>query len=185
MYTAIQRSAELGIKLVNAFASLERDLTHSASTVSASELEEFKEKRLSKYRNLLHDAILPMPKHQNRRKIPKPDRIDQYRLWTQVMYHYHDDDFVFASDQVKDDFRATCSRLEDAWRAMCERYEHLQEKSPIFVMATPLVVPDGSLLGPPAPSGDFYIGSDEEHHDPTRRFQMRELAKTVRQKKRR
>ncbi|MHB2007854.1 MAG: hypothetical protein ACYCOX_07380 [Acidobacteriaceae bacterium] len=186
VYMAIQRSAELGVKLVNAFVLLERDLRHTAGTLSASQLEEFIENRLSKYRNLLHDAILPMPKEQKRRKIPKPDRIDQYRLWTRVMYHYDDDDFVFASDQVKYDFRATCSRLEDAWKSMCLRYETLHHKMPsLFVEVTPALMPMGSLVGGPPASGDIYIGSDTRHLKAAQRFQVRELPKSVRRKNRR
>jgi hypothetical protein len=183
VYMAIQRSAELGIKLIEAFALLEEDRLHSAST---SELKDFIKNRLSRYRNLLHDAILPMPKNQKRRKIPKPDRIDQYRLWTRVMYHYDDDDFVFASDQAKGDFRATCSRLEDAWKSMCLRHESLRHKSPsLFVEATPTLLPMGSLVGGPPASGDIYIGSDTQHLKAAQRFQVHELPKSVRQKRRR
>ncbi len=38
VYMTIQRSAEIGVKLIDAFASLERDATHSASTLGASDL---------------------------------------------------------------------------------------------------------------------------------------------------
>ena len=46
VYMAIRRSAEIGVKPVDAFASLEQDPIHSASTLGASELREFIERRL-------------------------------------------------------------------------------------------------------------------------------------------
>lgn len=184
IYAAIQRAVELGVKTVNSFASLERDLLRSGSSVSPSELEEFKETRLSKYRNLLHDAILPMPKNGGRRKIPKLEKIDAYRLWTDVMYRYNDEDFVFAVDQIRGDFRATCSHLEAAWKAMCERYDFVKSKleSQFFIVAGEIGF-KGSLVGPPAPSGHFYIGSDEEKGSVGNRFQILETPSIKRRKK--
>jgi hypothetical protein len=185
VYMAIQRSAEVGIKLIQAFALLEEDRLHSPSILDSYELEDFIKRRLSGYRNLLHHAILPMPKQQKRRKIPKPDRIDEYRLWTRVMYHYNDDDFVFASDQAKADFTATCSRLEDAWKAMCLRYDFLpQSKNPLIVDVREMILPTGSQVGGPPASGDIYLGSDTEQPKPASRFQVQRTPKSTRLGKR-
>jgi hypothetical protein len=183
VYMAIQRSAELGVKLVNAFASVNGGPLLSANSSVASELEEFIENRLSKYRNLLHDVILPMPKAERRRMIPKPDRIDEYRLWTRVMYHYNEEDFISASEQMKNDFEATCSRLEDAWEAMCLRRDSLSRgESPLIVNVSKLALltmPAGSMVGGPPASGDIYLGSDSDRLKPARRFQVRQAAKPV------
>ena len=173
LYMAIQRSLELGIKLINEFGRLEATLLHSKSCVSASPLEQFKERRLSAYRNLLHDAILAMPKEHKQRLIPKPDKIDAYRRWTHVMYHFDRKDFVLASTQVKKDFRETCSLLEDAWETMCDRHEQLTEVLP-FSRTLPFPLTSGaSLAGPPAPSGDFYIGSDATNSAIAKPFRIR------------
>jgi hypothetical protein len=158
LYMVIQRSVELGIKLVDEFGRLEIKLLQSKSCVSAGPLEQFKEGRLSGYRNLLHDAILAMPKENKQRLIPKPDKIDAYRSWTRIMYYFDREDFVLASAQVKNDFRATCSLLEDAWETMCKRHEQLRQVLPFPEMLDSSLTSVGSLAGPAAASGDFYIG---------------------------
>jgi hypothetical protein len=173
VYMAIQRAGEVGMKLIDAFAALEVHLQNRPSTLSTVELDRFIKDRLSRYRNLLHQPILPMPKLGKRRKIPKPNCIDRYQLWTTVMYDYDDEDFVFASVQAKDDFTATCSRLEDVWKAMCSRYSSLHRvRKPLIFDATQKVMIQGSLVGGPPASGDIYIGSDSEHVEPARRFHI-------------
>lgn len=158
LYMAIQRSVELGIKLVNEFGRLEIKLLQSKSCVNAGPLIQFKEGRLSGYRNLLHDATLAMPKENKQRLIPKPDKIDAYRSWTRSMYYFDREDFVLASTQVKNDFMATCSLLEDACETMCKRHEPLTQVLPSFRSLRPSLSSSASLAGPPAASGDFYIG---------------------------
>src|SRR5579871_840067 len=97
LYAMVQRAAEIGVKLLNQFAEFYTGLRHCAPPVSASPTEQFIESRLKKYRNLLHDAILAMPKDDRRRRlIPKPEHIDQYRRWTVVMYEFKQADFVVA-----------------------------------------------------------------------------------------
>jgi hypothetical protein len=119
-YAALQRCCELGKKLIQKFDDLYESLAGQRPSVSVARLEQFIEKRLDKYRNLLHDEMLSTPKdEEGRRLIPKFEKIDEYRNWTTVMYHVDRSDFVVASDQLKADFRATCSRLEDAWEQMC------------------------------------------------------------------
>ena len=189
VYMAIQRSAELGVKLVNAFAAVNGGPLLSANSSVASELEEFIENRLSKYRNLLHDAILSMSKAERRRMIPKPDRIDEYRLWTRVMYHYNEDDFIFASEQMKNDFEATCSRLEDAWKATCLRHDSLPRGEVGLVVNVSQLnfatLPPGSMVSGPPTSGDIYLGGDSDLLKPARRFQVRRAPKSSRRGKQR
>jgi len=173
LYMAIQRSVELGIKLVIEFGRLEATLLHSKSCVSAGPLEQFKDGRLSSYRNLLHDAILAMPKEHKQRLIPKPDKIDAYRNWTRVMYHFDRRDFVLAETQVKSDFRATCSLLEDAWETMCKRHEQLAQVLP-YSQKFPFPLASGAnVAGPPAASGDVYIGEDAANSPTARRFTIK------------
>jgi len=76
--------------------------------------------RLNEYRNLLHDEMISTPKDERRRRlIPKFEKLNNYRIWTSVMYHMKRSDFVVAADQLRADFASTCSRLEDAWKSMC------------------------------------------------------------------
>ncbi len=175
VYMAIQRAAEVGLKLIDAFFKLQEKYSRSHPLKSRAALDDFIKIRLSKYRNLLHDAILPMPKEEKRRKIPKPDEIDNYRLWTRVMYHYNDDDFVVASDQAKDDFIATASRLEDAWKEMCALYESFQNRlGPSIFHVTQEIAFEGSTIGGPPASGTIYLGSDAMPIKPSCRFAVRQ-----------
>jgi hypothetical protein len=161
VYAAIQRSAEIGVKLIDSFAALNPRAGISANALRAPELRTFIEDRLSRYRNLIHDAILPMPKQEKHRKMPKPDQIDEYKRWTRVMYHYKDQDFVFVSVQARDDFNATCARLQAAWKSMCLNYEAVMAQPlPRIFDATEVVLPEGNLQGGPPASGDMYLGSD-------------------------
>jgi hypothetical protein len=175
VYMAIQRAAEVGLKLIDAFLKLQEKYSRSHPLKSRVALNDFIKIRLSKYRNLLHDAILPMPKEEKRRKIPKPDKIDNYRLWTRVMYHYNDDDFIVASDQAKDDFIATASRLEDAWKEMCALYESFQNRlGPSIFHVTQETAFEGSMIGGPPASGTIYLGSDAMPSKPSYRFAVRQ-----------
>jgi len=154
-YASLQRCCELGRKLIQKFDSLFESLTSRPSGVSVAKLEQFIQKRLDEYRNLLHDEMLSTPKdEQKRRLIPKFEKINEYRNWTTVMYHLNRSDFVVASDQLKSDFKATCSRLEDAWQQMCgasekiiELKEYLRRRSQGTVI--------GTVANPLAASGDW------------------------------
>jgi len=101
-YAALQRSCELGKKLIQKFDDLYESLARQRSRVSVARLDQFIEKRLDKYRNLLHDEMLSTPKdEEGRRLVPKFEKIDEYRNWTTVMYHVDRSDFVIASDQLE------------------------------------------------------------------------------------
>ena len=63
-----------------------------------------------------------------------------------------------ASVQVKNDFRATCSLLEDARKASAERHQRPAEVLPFSESRLYSLASGQSLTGPPAASGDLYIG---------------------------
>jgi hypothetical protein len=159
LYAAVQRSAEVGVKLVNQFSSFFKNVTGTRSRVVAGPLEQFKEERLGRYRNLLHDAMLAMPKDDRRRRlIPRPDYIDHYRLWTAVMYNFEREHFIPATDQVRSDFRSTCSLLEDAWKGMSDVAGALRLK-PKFGEALSKGQDRPSLLAVPPASGALFLGA--------------------------
>jgi hypothetical protein len=167
LYAAVQRSAEIGVKLVNQFAGFYSGVSGCPCSISAAPLEEFIDRRLKRYRNLLHDAMLAMPKDERgRRLIPTPDHIDQYRLWTTVMYDFSPNDFVVAAEQMKGDFRATSSLLEEAWKAMSGAHEglisHAEFKAAIckgWDMPTPMATAPAS--------GAFFLGASSAAGQPT------------------
>lgn len=156
-YAALQRSCELGKKLIQKFDDLYELLAGQRSHVSVARLEQFIEKRLDKYRNLLHDEMLSTPKdEEGRRLIPKFEKIDEYRNWTTVMYHVDRSDFVIASDQLKTDFKATCSHLEDAWAQMCKASAEIVQLSE-YLRRRSLGNAVGTVANPLTASGDWII----------------------------
>ena len=156
-YAALQRCCELGKKLIQRFDHLFESLTKRRSGVSPSKLEQFIEGRLNDYRNLLHDEMLSTPKdEEERRLIPKFEKIDEYRNWSRTMYHFKRADFVVASDQLKDDFKATCSRLEDGWEAMCKASETIMDLQE-YLRRRSLGSAIGTVVNPLKASGDWVI----------------------------
>lgn len=137
------------------------------SPVSAAPLEQLIDGRLRQYRNLLHDAILAMPKDdQRRRLIPKPEHIDQYRRWTTVMYGFKPSHFVVAVEQLKSDFRATCSLLEEGWKRMSGASVDLKDL-PAFQAALSKGSDGPALLYTPPTSGAFFLGASTSAAQPT------------------
>jgi len=156
-YAALQRSCELGTKLIQKFDDLYESLAGQRSRISVARLDQFIERRLDKYRNLLHDEMLSTPKdEEGRRLIPKFEKIDEYRNWTTVMYHVDRSDFVIASDQLRNDFKATCSHLEDAWEQMCKASVEIVQLSE-YLRRRSLGNAVGTLANPLTASGDWII----------------------------
>lgn len=156
-YAALQRSCELGKKLIQRFDDLYDSLTGRRSSVSVAKLDQFIEKRLDQYRNLLHDEMLSTPKDERKRRlIPKFEKINDYRNWTTVMYHLNRSDFVVASDQLKADFMATCSRLEDAWEQMCKASAGILRLNE-YLRRRSLGNAGGTVASPLTASGDWIV----------------------------
>jgi hypothetical protein len=72
------------------------------------------------------------------------------------MYHLNRNDFVVASDQLKDDFKATCSRLEDAWESMCKASETVVE-SQEYLRRRNLGIAVASVANPLSASGNWIV----------------------------
>jgi hypothetical protein len=167
LYSLVQRSAEIGVKLVNYFAVFHSATARRPCPVSAGSLEEFISDRLKRYRNLLHDEMLAMPKDEHgRRLIPKPDHIDKYRRWTTVMYGFCAAEFAGASEQVRNDFRATCSLLEEAWKGMSDLYEDLMPLTAFKAALSKGRDAPGLMATAPA-SGAFFLGASSAGCQPT------------------
>lgn len=129
-YAALQRALEIAEKLRQRFCKLYIDNLKKPCPVSGAGLDEFVDRHIRPYRNLLHDEMLAKPKDsEGRRLIPKRDVIDRYRNWTSVMYEMDMGDFVLAYDQVAADFRASCSQLESLWKQLCVASEALSRSA--------------------------------------------------------
>jgi hypothetical protein len=159
LYGHLQRCAEIGVKLVRSFNSFYGAVTSRRSSLSTRPLETLIDDRLKPYRNLLHDAMLSMPKDEHgRRLIPRPECLDSRRNWTSVMYSFSREEFVVASLQLKHDFCATCSHLEEAWKVMCNMSSKLTPRKD-FQVALSKGFDSPALLAVPPVSGAFFIGA--------------------------
>lgn len=169
LYAALQRSAEIGFKLTQHFTAFYSAIAgHCTFSSDSSEaLRRFKGERLKRYRNLLHDAMMPIPKDaRGRRLIPLPDSIDEYRSWTRTRYAFRPERFVVAADQLKRDFLSTCSHLEETWKAMSAAHQDLAA-SPAFGAA---LSKGHHVPGPIATartSGAFFLGASSAECQPT------------------
>jgi hypothetical protein len=170
LYAHLQRSAEIGVKLIHSFNSFYAAVTRRRSSLSTQPLEAFIDDRLKAYRNLLHDPMLSMPKDERgRRLVPKPGCLASRKAWTSVMYSFSREDFVVASLQLKDDYRATCSHLEEAWKMMCGLSSELTQKAEFQgALAKGFDCPE--LLAVPPTSGAFFIGASSAVAQPGTTF---------------
>jgi hypothetical protein len=162
LYMQLQRAAEVCVKLVRQFCDIETSFTGKQCSVSVVPIENFIESRLNVYRNLLHDALLAVPKGERGRMVPKPEKLFVYAEWSRVMFDFDDDDFVSAESQVKNDFYATASILEGAWKEMTKGYDALARKHD-FLSALQQGVSEAppSTSVPLGASGMFFIGAKE------------------------
>lgn len=135
LYMHLQRAAEVAVKLVKQFCDIETACLGRRCLVTVAPIENLIESRLNSYRNLLHDALLAVPKSERGRMVPKPEKLLAYADWSRVMFDFDDDDFVAAESQVKNDFYGTASILEGAWKEMSERYDALA-RHPAFPLRT-------------------------------------------------
>jgi hypothetical protein len=162
LYMQLQRATEVAVKLVKQFCDIETAFLDGRCSVSVAPIENFIESRLNAYRNLLHDALLAVPKSERGRMVPKPEKLLAYAEWSRVMFGFDEEDFVAAESQVKNDFYGTASILEATWKAMSERYDALARNS-AFLSAlrqgTSEVPPSTSV--PFGASGMFYLGAKE------------------------
>jgi hypothetical protein len=171
LYMQLQRAAEVDVKLVKQFCDIEIAFTGEQCSVSVVPIENFIESRLNSYRNLLHDAMLAVPKGERGRMVPKPEKLLVYAEWSRVMFDFDEDDFVAAESQVKNDFYATASILEGAWKEMAKEYDALARKRDFLSS-----LQQGVSEAPPSTSvalgasGMFFMGTEEPRDPALRRF---------------
>jgi hypothetical protein len=120
IYANLQRSRELAVDLVATFRSIHQKCMQKAAEVNDSALARM-EGRLRDYRNLIHGPLLAYVKPENGRiRIPRPEHIEKYKLWTNVLYRSRPEEFEDVQTQLRNDFAALCSALEAVWKQMCQ-----------------------------------------------------------------
>ena len=178
LYMQLQRAGEVGVKLIKEFNDIEGGFLGKRHPVDVSPLESLIESRLKKYRNLLHDVKLAIPKGELGRMIPKPDKLLEYAQWSQTMFHFREEDFVSAESQVKSDFFATASTLEAAWKAMSRAFDSLilkVEFQRVLHQGDSAVLPSSAV--PVTASGSFSIGKSQTENSDRNVFTIVPLPK--------
>jgi hypothetical protein len=171
LYMQLQRAAEIGVKLVKQYGDIEAFFTRKQRSVSVVPIENLIETRLNSYRNLLHDALLAVPKGDQGRMVPKPEKLLMYAEWSRVMFDFNPDDFVSAESQVKTDFYATAAILESAWKEMSKGYDGLARNRDFLSALHKGVseVPPTACV-PLGASGMFFLGTKEQRDSPLKGF---------------
>jgi hypothetical protein len=125
IWANLQRAVEVGKKAASAFERVSDTCTGSKRKLDIHQLEGAEE-AIKKYRNRLHDPVPATIKDDAKiRLIPRRDLLDQYDLWTKVMYRAKRDDFVPVEGQLRSDLWMTCQALQSLWAQMRDRSAEL------------------------------------------------------------
>ncbi len=160
IWSNLQRAAEVAINATNAFTNIARECTRADPRVNTAKLLQV-EQSIKDYRNLLHEPMPGTVKDSGGTLlIPRRDLLEKYFLWTTVMYHRDDSDFVPVETQLRDDFGRLCAVLQDLWsqiedasRRLVTNREYLTRRA-----AGSASTLSASVLNPLAASGTFSFG---------------------------
>jgi len=120
IYAILHRAAELAVKVVERFKHIYEICLNKKAKIDTSPIESVMA-RVVCYRNLIHEEFPAVHVDADGRLyIPRPEKLDRYRKWTDVLYEWRSEDFVEVRRQLTDDFLALCSALETSWKAMCQ-----------------------------------------------------------------
>jgi len=120
VYWHLGRAGEIGLETIQKFSQIFKECTGQAAKVNAAPLDDVLE-RIRAYRNLIHAPIQAVGTgEENSREIPKPDKLEFYRKWSDTFYRRNPDDFVGVDVQLNADFQSLASALEGAWKMMCD-----------------------------------------------------------------
>lgn len=157
IYALLQRVGELAQKVVQRFEQLFYECLREKADVDTLGLRKLVD-RIDSYRNLIHQEFLAVQCDASGRIfVPKPEKLERYRKWTDVLYHAREEDFVDVHKQLIDDFRALCSGLETTWKILCQHSVRLHaSKTYLKKQGRGESVPLVSFTVPPA-SGTFMI----------------------------
>jgi hypothetical protein len=116
-------------KAVTRWSNIYRSCVGKEPKIDTQQIEKLQE-RFRKYRNLVHEQLPAIRLDDNRGVLMfRPDQIDTYQKWTDVIYRARPEDFVEVTKQLNDDYQSLCSALENAWKRMCKLSEQLVENA--------------------------------------------------------
>jgi hypothetical protein len=159
IYALLQRVAELALKVVERFEKIFQECLHTKTKVDTLAITKVIH-RIDGYRNLIHQEFLAVQADPSGRIfVPRPENLQKYRKWTDVLYHARAEDFVDVHKQLISDFSALCSGLESAWKDLCDRSKQLAgDNAYREKQAKGESVPIVSLTAPPV-SGAYVFSS--------------------------
>jgi hypothetical protein len=124
-YWNLSRAAEVALKVVETFCGIYQDCLGRNLSIDTAALDRVLEK-MRGYRNMIHAPIHAVGvDSQDRRQIPRPEKLEEYPKWSDTLYDARPQDFVGVETQLNNDFHALCSALEGAWKEMCSHSEDL------------------------------------------------------------
>jgi hypothetical protein len=160
IWSNLQRAAEVAINATNAFTNIYRECTRAEPRVNTAKLLNVLQS-IKEYRNLLHDPMPGTAKDSHgTRLIPRRDKMEKYFLWTTVMYHRDDSDFVPVETQLREDFAHLSGVLQDLWSQVEDASHRLATNREYLTRraAGSASTPSASVLNPLAASGTFSFG---------------------------
>jgi hypothetical protein len=159
IYGILHRAAELAVKVVGRFEKIFDECLGRNVQVDTSRIQSLMA-RIVRYRNLIHQELPAVQVDATGRLlIPRPEKLEKYARWTDVLYRPRAEDFVDVGRQLMNDFCALCSALESTWKSLCELSKQLSEsRQYLRRRAQGESVPVVSLTSPSA-SGRVFISA--------------------------
>jgi hypothetical protein len=126
IYGMLHRAAELAVKVSGRFKKIFAECLGKSVHIDTFPIQALME-RIGRYRNLIHQEFPAVQVDAGRLLIPRPEKLEEYARWTDVLYRPRAEDFVDVGRQLMNDFCALCSALESTWKNLCDLSKQLSE----------------------------------------------------------
>ena len=124
-YVSLYAAAELAAKVVSKWTEIYSACLEKDPKIDTTQFERLKE-RFRTYRNQIHEQLLAVLLDPSKDALMcRPEKIQKYRKWTDVLYTAQNEDFVKVRLQTNNDYQSLCSALETSWKRMCELSDDL------------------------------------------------------------
>src|SRR5260370_4921006 len=127
IYVDLYATTETAKKAVSKWSGIYQACVEKAPKINTEKMDELQE-RFRTYRNLVHEQLPAIRLDENSGALMlRPDKVETYQKWTDVIYKARPDDFVEVTRQLNNDYHSLCSALENIWKSMCEQSGNLRE----------------------------------------------------------
>lgn len=119
-FSSMQNAANSAKRVLMNFNSIRAEcMPANSAPIDAEPFADFC-RTIARYRNQVHEDLVPMVERQNRRYLPKPDKLDQYSRWSRLKKPDLSD-FIPVSDVLNERFESLCNLLDHHWRKVLDR----------------------------------------------------------------